>query len=82
MDSWIVGYHALQDVSHATQFYDAGSLATHSYLYLSRPLATHSIYPVQRAAGLQRYCNELLCNPAALGCSGVAGFFELDTVCG
>ena len=36
---------------------------------------------VQRAAGLQRYCNELLCNPAALGCSGVAAFFELDTVC-
>ena len=36
---------------------------------------------VQRAAGLQRYCNELLCNPAALGCSEVAAFFELDTVC-
>ena len=36
---------------------------------------------VQRAAGLQRYCNELLCNPEALGCTGVATFFHLDKVC-
>ena len=35
---------------------------------------------VQRAAGLQRYCNEIMCNPEALGCTGVAGFFELDQV--
>ena len=53
------------------------SLSISIHLYISRSI---SIYPVQRAAGLQRYCNELLCNPAALGCSGVAGFFELDTV--
>ena len=33
---------------------------------------------VQRAAGLQRYCNALLCTPAALGRAEVADFFDLD----
>ena len=33
---------------------------------------------IKRAAGLSRYCNEVLNNPAALACSAVSTFFELD----
>lgn len=33
---------------------------------------------ISRAAGLQRYCNALLCNPAALGRAEVTDFFDLD----
>lgn len=45
--------------------------------------AKHLLVPtrsalIQRAAGLQRYCNELLSTPTALARSDVADFFELD----